>query len=73
MEKSQELIELVFSLEYRLFWHITYMYNKNNFFKNSNNVFGNIASWNMIAFDKKLDIKIDLPEVKDSSFHPLRK
>ena len=73
LDKSKELIEFIFSFGYRIFWHISKLYNKNNFFKNSNNVFGNIASWNMIAFDKKLDIKIDLPEVKDSSFHPLRK
>jgi len=73
LDKSKELIEFIFSFGYRIFWHISKLYNKNNFFKNSNNVFGNIASWNMIAFDKELDIKIDLPEVKDSSFHPLRK
>ena len=73
LDKSKELIEFIFSFGYRIFWHISKLYNKNNFFENSNNVFGNIASWNMIAFDKELDIKIDLPEVKDSSFHPLRK
>ena len=73
LDKSKELIEFIFSFGYRIFWHISKLYNKDNFFKNSTNVFGNIASLNMIAFDKELDIKINLPEVKDSSFHPLRK
>ena len=73
MEKSQELIELVFSLEYRLFWHIVPMYNPNNFFKNENNIFEKICSFNMIGIKKDEEINIDLPEVKDSSFHPLRR
>tara|TARA_B100000579_G_C22660098_1_gene770517 strand:- start:307 stop:633 length:327 start_codon:yes stop_codon:yes gene_type:complete len=73
MEKSQELIELVFSLEYRLFWHITYMYNKNNFFKNPNNVFGKHMSCNMFGVRKDQKINIDLEEVTDSSFYPFRK
>ncbi len=73
IEKSQELIELVFSLEYRLFWHITYMYNKNNFFKNPNNVFGKHISCNMFGVRKDQNININLEEVTDSSFYPFRK
>ena len=73
MEKSQELIELVFSLEYRLFWHIPFMYNKNNFFKNPNNVFGKHMSCNMFGVRKDQKINIDLEEVTDSSFYPFRK
>ncbi len=73
LDKSQELIEFIFSLGYRIFWHRTFLYNKDNFFKNSNNIFKGIVSCNMIAIDENIDIKIDLPEVKDSSWHPLRK
>ncbi len=73
IDKSKELIEFIFSLEYRIYWHITDLYNKDNFFGNSNNIFYKMNNINMIAIDKELDIKTDLPEVKDSSFHPLRK
>ncbi len=70
IEKSKELIELIWSLEYRIFWHIIPFYNKNNFFKNKNNLFGNSVSCNMIGISKDKKINVNLPEVKDSSFHP---
>ena len=70
IEKSKELIELVFSLEYRLFWHISYMYNKDNYFRNTNNLFGKHVSCNMFGVRNDLKIQIGLNEVKDSSFYP---
>jgi len=73
LEKSQELIELLWSLEYKVFWHIVPMYNKNNFFKNDNNIFDNISSFNMLGIKKDNEININIPEVNDSSFHPLRR
>ena len=68
--KSKELIELIWSLDYRIFWHIVPLYNKNNFFKNENNLFGKIHTFNMLGIRKDLEIRIDLPEVKDSSYYP---
>ncbi len=70
IDKSKELIELIWSLDYRIFWHIIPLYDKNNFFKNENNLFGNIHSYNMFGVRKDQKIKIDLPEVKDSSHYP---
>ena len=70
IEKSQGLIELIWSLDYRIFWHILPLYNKNNFFKNENNLFGRIHSFNMLGVRKDQKISIDLPEVKDSSLYP---
>jgi len=71
IDKSQELIEFIFSLGYRLFWHVIPMYNQKNFFKNEKNIFKNIFSCNMIGIMKDKEIQIDLQEVKDSSFHPM--
>jgi len=68
--KSKELIELIWSLGYRIFWHVIPLYNKSNFFENENNVFGDLYSYNMFGVRKDLKIKIDLPEVKDSSEYP---
>ena len=70
--KSQELIEFLWSLDYRLFWHVVPMFNKKNFFKNTNNIFGKLYSCNMFAIRKDQEINIDLAEVKDSSYHPFR-
>ncbi len=72
-EKSQELIELLWSLDYKLFWHIQPYYNENNFFKNTNNIFKHFYHFNMIGFRKEIKTKIGLMEVTDSSFHPSEK
>ena len=71
-EKSQELIELLWSLDYKLFWHIMPYYNENNFFKNTNNIFKDFYHTNMIGFRKEIKTKTGLMEVTDSSFHPSR-
>ena len=68
--KSQELIEILWSLDYKLFWHIMPYYNGNNFFKNTNNIFNNFYHCNMVGIQKGIKTKIDLMEVTDSSFHP---
>ena len=73
IEKSEELIELVFSLGYRLFWHILPAFNTNNFFKNPNDVFNRLLSCNMFGVTKDIVIQLNLPEIKDSSFHPFKK
>ncbi len=72
ISKSQELIELLWSLDYKLFWHIMPYYNEDNFFKNTNNIFKTFYHCNMIGLPKEIKIKIDLMEVTDSSFHPFR-
>ena len=69
--KSKELIELIFSLGYRLFWHISFLYNRDNFFHNQVNYFGKTVSSNMFGVQKDLEITVPLPEATDSSFHPV--
>ena len=73
IDKSQELIELIWSLGYKLFWHIVPIYNYDNFFNNKNNVFGSTVSCNMLGVNKDQKINSNLPEVIDSNFHPFMK
>ncbi|MCT7481514.1 FkbM family methyltransferase [Aliarcobacter cryaerophilus] len=73
-EHSKELIELLWSLDYKMYWHLPKLYNKSNFFCQEENIFGNIVSVNMFCIHKDLDIKvIDMVEVLDSSFHPMKR
>ena len=73
-EKSQELIELIQSLNYKLYWHLPRLYNENNFFKNKTNIFGNIVSVNMLCIHKDSKINVErMVEVVDSTFHPMKK
>lgn len=73
VENSKDLIDFISSLDYRLFWHVVPLYNKNNFFKNSDNIFDNISSFNMICIKNGIPVKMNLPEIHDSSLHPLKK
>ncbi len=72
-DKSQELIELIFSLGYRIFWHIVPMFNEDNFFNNPENIFTGLGSSNMLCIRDDFTINTDLPEIKDSSLHPFKK
>ena len=48
-EKSEELILCILKHGYRLYWHMPAMFNPDNYFGNSQNVFGSLPSINMIG------------------------
>ena len=70
-ENSKNLIEYLWSLDYKLYWHVTRMFQENNFFKNKKNIFDNQGSFNMLCIPKKINVNVQLPLVEDSNFHPL--
>jgi FkbM family methyltransferase len=49
-EKSDALVRFIHSLGYRMLWHHPCLYNPQNHLGNSTNVFGSIASHNMLCF-----------------------
>jgi len=51
-DKSADLIRYIDSIGYKMFWHRPPLYNPNNFFKNPQNVFGNVVSLNMLCVPK---------------------
>jgi FkbM family methyltransferase len=48
-DKSAELIRTIRALGYAMYWHRPYLFNANNFAGNPENIFGNIASINMLC------------------------
>lgn len=48
-ERSADLISLVTSYGYRLYWHTPLLYNAKNFRSDPENIFGNIVSVNMLC------------------------
>jgi len=66
-ERSAELIDTLFSLDYRLYWHLPTLYNPENFYANPENVFGNVISRNMLGVPKSKDTQIkEMPEITSS-------
>jgi FkbM family methyltransferase len=52
LEKSPALIEHLLALDYRLYWHIPWLYNSDNFFGDQENIFQGIVSDNMVAIPR---------------------
>jgi len=53
-EKSEALIGLIDSLGYDMWWHLPLLFNPDNFAGNSNNIFENLVSANMLCMPKDL-------------------
>ncbi|MFM0324181.1 FkbM family methyltransferase [Caballeronia glebae] len=74
LDKSQALIEWLWSQDYRLWWHIPPLFNPDNFFGIQENIYGNVASFNMLALPRESEVPVNgLIEVTDATYHPLRK
>ena len=73
VEKSQALIEWLWSKDYQLFWCIHQLFNPNNFFKNEVNIYDDVASFNMLGLPRELKIPVDgWQEIASATDHPLR-
>jgi FkbM family methyltransferase len=74
IEKSEAMIRLIAGFGYRLFWHLPSLFNPNNFFANSENLFPNLVSCNMLCIHRDFDVSFgSLREIVDFSFHPFRR
>ena len=58
-EKSAALISLLLEFGYKLYWHLPRLYNPDNYFKNPNNIFGNIVSVNMFCVPSEKQVQIN--------------
>ncbi len=62
-EHSRALISLLFELGYRLWWHITPLFNPDNFFRHPRDIFGDVVSFNMLGFPRRDAPALQLPEI----------
>jgi len=59
VEKSESLIQTIKDLGYKIYAHNPTLYNPNNFAKNTENIFGNIASKNILCVHHDSPLKVD--------------
>lgn len=75
LPKSKALIETLAAMGYRMWWHTPPLYNPDNYYGSSRNLYPNIASFNMLCLhETKAEAEAapeGLREVTDSSTHPL--
>lgn len=72
-DKSIELIEYLWSINYKLYWDMPNLFNPHNFFMNPENYAPDTVSVNMICLPDRLDHStFDLPNlVTDPTEHPI--
>lgn len=58
VEKSAALIAALFELDYRLYWHLSTLFNAGNFFGATQNVFGNTVSVNMLGVPRERNLAV---------------
>ena len=74
LDRSEALIEHIFSLDYRAFWHLPPLYNPENFAGEAENIYGDIVSANMICLPRERAAKMDgFDEITDAKAHKLKK
>jgi FkbM family methyltransferase len=59
IEKSDALIDLIGSMDYGLFWHTPYMYNPQNYARDTEDIFPGVISINMICIPAELRMEMD--------------
>ena len=57
-DRSAALIAALLALDYRLYWHLSTLFNAGNFFGSTENVFGRIVSVNMLCIPKERTLPV---------------
>ena len=73
LDKSPALIELIQSLDYRLYWHCPPLFNPNNFAGDAENLYPHTVSINMICVPRSNAISMmGFQEVMRPDEHPMK-
>lgn len=73
IEKSRQLIELIWSLAYKAYWHTPLLFNPDNYARNPQNLYGDIGSMNMLCVPNSFGLTIQGAEaIEDADFHPMK-
>jgi len=72
VDRSQELIEWLWGIGYNLWWHTPRLFNPQNFFGVAHNLYGTLASLNMLGVPREVNLGVPAPfvRVEDSTYHP---
>jgi FkbM family methyltransferase len=76
IEKSAPLIEHLLALDYRLYWHTPFLYDRDNFFSDGEDIFPGIVSDNMVAVPRSGPLSItevNMIEITSKDARPPRR
>ena len=58
-ENSSVLVEYISSLGYKMYLHLPPLFNRDNFYRNDTNIFGNTLSKNLLAIHSTSNVNIN--------------
>ena len=70
-DNSRELIEWLWSKQYRLWWHTPPLFNPGNFFANANDQYPQVVSINMLCLPRESAVPVNGLEEIVTNRHPL--
>lgn len=72
VEQSRALIEWLWAAGYKLWWHLPFLFNPENYLRVSENLYPAIISLNMVGVPQELQANTPgLKVVDDAGFHPM--
>lgn len=69
-DRSAALVAWLDAAGYAMYWHVTPLFNPDNYFGIADNVFGDLVSRNMLCFPRSVPHRVDLPPVEVTSAVP---
>jgi FkbM family methyltransferase len=74
VDQSENLMRLIDSLGYSMYWHTPPLFNPNNFFAEQENMYANIVSINMFCVHQDTHANVEgALKVSDFASHPMRR
>lgn len=73
VERSAALIQLLYALKYRAYWHVAPLFNEDNFLGNRDNVFQDIVATNLLCVPRERPLDFSgpaFPEASNPTKHP---
>ena len=72
VDRSESLIRQIMGFGYRSWWHMPSLFSKENFFGETENIFGNLVSINLVCLHESVTAQLEgFRPVTDPSEHPL--
>ena len=73
LDKSEALMQLISSLGYRMFWDLPFLFNPDNYYGETEDLYPTVVSVNMICIHKDSKMNIEgFEEITDFTSHPMR-
>jgi FkbM family methyltransferase len=73
LDRSEALIRHIMGLGYRLYWHLSPLFNPANFFGETENLYPNLVSSNMLCAPRSWTLNVvGMPEITDPARHPMK-